>query len=355
MHRKNIKNVRPFVEFNITQKCNYRCNYCSQWKLDKNMPHASDEVIDGFIKLLSKVGSDFEVNLIGGEPFCHPKLVETAKRISELGNKVILYTNMSFPVSVFKKIIDVTNDNLLIHGAIHVAQIKDLEKNIDNIIEINNLLGKNSKIEIVSVVEEETFETLKYIENRLKEHYIDFIYIRLVKKNGVISKYSHEIEDYLKDREHKYNRDMLNARKINTKNILCYAGCKLFHVITDGTIIRCWSEQLNPKFQCFGNVKDENSIKLLKHAMPCYSPICYCQQPTARNAYYNSCLTPLYRFDYENIFSVKNEYSNNKKYKVIKLFGIKTKIKTAENRMVVRERERERVIPLSANNLRLAA
>ncbi len=328
---KNFKKVKPFIEFNITQKCNYKCEYCSQWKLDKNKPeelfHSSDEVIDGFINFVDKVGKDFEVNLIGGEPFCHPKLIATAKRISELGNKVILYTNMSFPVSIFKKLIDVTNDNLLIHGALHVAQIKDLEKNINNIIEVSRLLGKNSKIEIVSVVEEETFEILRHIENRLKEHNVDFIYIRLIKKNGVISRYSDSVEQYLKDREHKYNRDMLNARKINTKNILCYAGCKMFHILSDGTIVRCWSEQSNRKLQTFGNVKDESSIKLLKHAMPCYSPICYCQHPTARNMYYNSCITPLYRFDYENIFSVKNEYSNNKKYKVIKFLGIKLNLK----------------------------
>ena len=40
---------------------------------------------------------------------------------------------------------------------------------------------------------------------------------------------------------------MLNARKINTKNILCYAGCKLFHVITDGTMLMYGKEASNRK------------------------------------------------------------------------------------------------------------
>lgn len=330
MHKKHLKNVKPFIEFNITQKCNYKCEYCSQWKLDKNKPeslyHASDEVLDGFIDLLKDIGPEYEINLIGGEPFCHPKIIEAAKRIAELGNKIILYTNMAFPVSVFKKLIDVTGDNLkLIHGALHIAQVKDLDKNIDNIIEINKLLGKNSKLEIVSVVEEETFETLKYAEKRLKDGGVDFIFIRLIKKNGQISKYSQEIEEYLKSREHKYNRDMLNARKINTKKVLCYAGYKLFHVWTDGTIVRCWSKQTKDEYQFFGNVKYKNSIKLFDRPEPCYSPICYCQHPTARNAYFYSCLTSFYRKEYQNIFSIKNEYLNNKKYKVITIFGIKIK------------------------------
>ena len=338
MHRKHIKKVKPFIEFNITQKCNYKCEYCSQWRLDKNKPeelyHASSEVIDGFISLLENLGKEYEINLIGGEPFCHPKFIETAKRISKLGNKVIVYTNMSFPVSMFRKLIDETNDNLLIHGALHVAQIKDLDKNISDIIEINSLLGKNSKLEIVSVLEEETFETLKYVENKLKNYNIDFIYIRLIKKNGEISTYSKNIEEYLKPREHKYNKDMINARKLDTKNVLCYAGYKLFHVLTDGTIVRCWSFQSNKNYQTFGNVKNLESVNLLKHAMPCYSPTCYCQHPTARNAYYKTCLTPLYHISYEKFFSVKNEHINNKKYKVINLLGIKAKFKIAETSTV---------------------
>lgn len=43
----------------------------------------------------------------------------------------------------------------------------------------------------------------------------------------------------------------------------------------------------------------------------------------------------------KNVFSCKNEYSNNKKYKVITVLGIKTKFKTTKTRAVV-ERKRER-------------
>ena len=329
-YNSKLNNVAPFIEFNITQKCNYKCEYCTQWQLNKDKPeqlfNASDDVIDGFIDLLRQVGKEFDVNLIGGEPFCHPKLIETARRISELGNKIIIYTNMAFPVSIFEKLIKATGNNLkLIHGALHVGQVKDLDKTIDNIIAINNMLNNNSKLRIVSVLTEENFETLKYAEKRLNRGGVEFIYIRLVQKNGVISKYSKSIEEYLKPREHKYNRDMLNARKINTKKVLCYAGYKLFHVWTDGTIVRCWSKQTKDEYQFFGNVKYKNSIKLFDRPEPCYSPICYCQHPTARNAYFYSCLTSFYRKEYQNIFSIKNEYLNNKKYKVVTIFGIKIK------------------------------
>lgn len=179
----------------------------------------------------------------------------------------------------------------------------------------------------MAVLTEENFETLKYAEQKLNNGGVEFIYIRLVQKNGVISKYSKHIEEYIKEREHKYNKDMLKARTINTKKILCYAGYKIFHVWTDGTIVRCWSKQLNDKYQFLGNVKNAESINLFNQPEPCYSPICYCQHPTARNAYFYSCLTSIYRKEYQKVFSIKNEYSNNKKYKVLTIAGIKLKFR----------------------------
>ncbi len=334
---KAADRVKPFIEFNITEKCNYCCEYCSQGFLNKHEPlklkNASDEVIEGFLSLLEKLGSEYEVNLIGGEPFCHPKFIETTERISQLGNKMILYSNMSFPVSVFEKFIDAAGDNLkLIHGALHVSEIKDLDKNIQNIIKIKQIIKDKTAIRIVSVVTEENFETLRYIEKELSKHNIEFIYIRLIKQeNREITIYSPHIEEYLKIKEHKYNKDMLKAREINTSKVLCFAGSKLLHVDAQGNISRCWSWQSKKEFGYLGNVTEPSSIKLLKGARPCYSPVCYCQHPTARNAYYYSPFTALYRFDFsefmQKIFSVKNDYSGSKPRKVWRVLGLKISYK----------------------------
>lgn len=342
--RQHLSKVKPFIEFNITQRCNYNCPYCSQGKnnkISRELFDATDDVIDGFVSIVEKVGRDYDIQLIGGEPFIHPKFIETAKRIHELGNKIIIDTNMSFPFSKFAKLIDVTEGNIIIHGALHVSQIRDLDKNIENVININEYLkskrekhaGASGEVRIVSVLEEANFEILKLIEERLNKAGITFIYIRKILKGKILT-YSDSIERYIKLREHKYNIDMLNARKINTKRILCYAGSKIFHVLTDGTIIRCWSYQRKDGFQRFGNVKDPKSIKLFEGPKPCYSPVCYCQHPTARNAYYNSILAPLYHIDYKHIrdsvFSLKNLSNGNKKRKVLTMAGLQIKFKYKE-------------------------
>ncbi len=283
--------VMPFIEFNITQKCNYCCEYCSQGFLNKKEPekliHASDEVIEGFINLLKRIGSEYEVSLIGGEPFCHPKIIEIAGRIAALGNKVDVVTNMSFPVRCYKDLIKVTGDKLnKIRGALHVAEIKDLDKNIDDIIEISTYLEDKSKLTIASVLLEENFSKLKYIEERLKKFGIDFIYLRLL-QNAKAAVYSEEIENYLKPIENIHNKHILSSQSVDTTKVLCWAGAKVFHVIADGRIMRCWSSQeKNLEFQYYGNVKDEASINLLKQPMPCFAKRCNCVYPSERNAYF---------------------------------------------------------------------
>ena len=94
----------------------------------------------------------------------------------------------------------------------------------------------------------------------------------------------------------------------------------MLHVDAQGNISRCWSWQSKKEFGYLGNVTEPSSIKLLKGARPCYSPVCYCQHPTARNAYYYSPFTALYRFDFpefmQKIFSqqIRFKDSNNNPY-----------------------------------------
>ena len=327
----NNKKVKPFIEFNITEKCNYCCEYCSQGFLNKKEPeklkNASDEVLDGLINLLKKLGKDYDVQLIGGEPFCHPKFFDTVKRITELGNRIIVVTNMSFPLSSFKKLADIAQDKLIrIHGSIHVAQIKDLNANIDKLIEIKKVLHPNTEYRIMSLILEDNFELLKSINEKLTKGHVEFVMARLI-NNGKPSVYSDEIETYLKTQNHDYEKNIVKSASINTKKVLCLAGSKILHINVAGDIMRCWSYQAQDGFQIFGNLKDIHNIKLLNKAMPCYAAKCACSYPTEKNAYFYSYLTPLYRFSYQNLFSVKNEYTNNKKHKVITILGVKLKFK----------------------------
>ena len=286
-----FKRPIPFIEFNITKKCNYYCEYCTQGranKLNKDLKHADDEVIDGFINFIQKLPEKYIIQLIGGEPFMHPKFFEIAERIAKLGNKIIIVTNMSFPITAIKKFIDITGNQLeLIRGSLHINEIKDLDNYINNIIEINNYLNDRNKLRMVSVLEESTFSKIKYIYKIFTNNNVEYIPIRMI-ENSVFHKYNKEIEDFIDSFNHKFNNNMKINKQLKTDKIMCYAGNKLFHVLEDGTILRCWTYQYKrPEFNSFGNVKEASSIKILNNCSECYSDICNCQYPTTYNMYYN--------------------------------------------------------------------
>ncbi len=296
---KRNKKVKPFIEFNITEKCNYFCEYCSQGHLNKNEPeklqNAPDEVIEGFVDLIKKEKRDYVVQLIGGEPFCHPKFFEVAKKIVDLGNEIIVVTNMSFPAQSFKRLAEVAGNKLIrIHGSIHLAQIKDVGAYVDKLIQIKSLLPLNTEYRIMSIILDDNFELLNSIKEKLESNGVEFIMARLIEK-GKPRNYSSEIEDFLKKQNKSYEKNIVTSTSINTKNIMCHAGCEVFHVSSSGRIDRCWSFQ--KEHQSFGNVAEPASINLLNKAMPCYAKKCNCSYPTERNAYYYSRLAPLYRID----------------------------------------------------------
>ena len=330
---KTADRVKPFIEFNITEKCNYCCEYCSQGFLNKHEPlklkNASDEVLDGLIELLKKLGKNYTVQLIGGEPFCSPKFFDMVERITSLGNKITVVSNMSFPLSSFKKLADIAGENLLrIHGSIHLAQIKDLDENIAKLIEIKKILNPKTEYRIMSILLDDNFELLKSINEKLSSNGVEFIMARLI-ENGEPRKYSDEIEGYLKKQNHSYEKNIVKSMSLKTKNIMCYAGSKIMHINASGEISRCWSYQT--KYQLLGNLADIKNVKLLDKPAPCYADCCHCSYPTEKNAYYYSPFTALYRFDFpefmQKIFSVKNDYSGSKPRKVWRVLGLKVSYK----------------------------
>ena len=59
---------KKFIDFIITQKCTYKCPYCSQSKeQDLKNNEASQETINSFFKLLNTLDKDFEITITGGE------------------------------------------------------------------------------------------------------------------------------------------------------------------------------------------------------------------------------------------------------------------------------------------------
>ena len=93
--------AKKFIDFIITQKCTYRCKYCSQSKNQQDCHNdANIETINSFYKLLDKIEKDFEITITGGEAILHPDFFEIIKTVKMQGFKINLITNLSLTVKI---------------------------------------------------------------------------------------------------------------------------------------------------------------------------------------------------------------------------------------------------------------
>jgi radical SAM protein with 4Fe4S-binding SPASM domain len=83
---------KPFhYLFNITNRCNLKCDYCCQkTRLAENRPDLSLEEILGIVRKLPRYAV---IALSGGEPLCREDFLEIIKGISEQKKKAALLTN----------------------------------------------------------------------------------------------------------------------------------------------------------------------------------------------------------------------------------------------------------------------
>jgi len=261
------------VEFLITQRCNYKCEYCGGVFSHKGK-NAENKTIDNFIKLLSDLRGQSVIKLIGGEPLLHPRFMEISHFIMRCKHELHIGTNFSLPNKTFENLVDRAerDKQIVLIVSMHLSQIKSVDNFIEKIISLKEY-GKNKiDIQVSSVATEENFDTLKSIYEKLSSYNITMVIQRL-KVSGGFYKYTEETEKYLQ--EYFPNRLGEKIEKINPFGLLCSAGYSFVKIDLNGDVFRCYNFQ--NKLYSLGNINKD--FVSLKNIMPCLSQKCTCLLP----------------------------------------------------------------------------
>ena len=82
----------------FTAGCNFRCPFCHNASLVTHIPEKADTDEESFFRFLKKRQGILDgVCITGGEPLLQPDIEEFMRKIKDLGYKVKLDTNGSFP------------------------------------------------------------------------------------------------------------------------------------------------------------------------------------------------------------------------------------------------------------------
>lgn len=120
------------VEWEVTLKCNYKCNYCTNLE---NIDDTLDkDVLESFIIGLGQKHPGIEVFVFGGEPFLHPHIGFIIECMNKHGIPFVIQTNFSKKsVAVMKRITEPFKVQISIHPTeVKLSQLKRLfNNNID--------------------------------------------------------------------------------------------------------------------------------------------------------------------------------------------------------------------------------
>lgn len=295
--------AKKFIDFIITQKCTYRCVYCSQSKPEQQeYKEADSKTIDNFLKFLDSIEKDFEITISGGEAILHQAFFGLAEKIKNKGFKINLITNFSFDIETYKKIFNLLDVNLnQFDISFHLDEISNFDLALDKLHKLIKFKSNETKFVFnvpIFNLDNEKEEKIKQIVKIAKENDItvNFQHIRILNK---YIKYS--------DKEQKYFKNEKFTKSF-AKN--CWAGCCSVVIFEDGSVYRCYSSKFN-KSNYLGNLND-SGFELNKSLNPCTNQYCTCPKPVAYNQitddknYLSAVITSLYNFSYLPILIFKN-------------------------------------------------
>lgn len=272
-----MQQIRSCIDFLITQKCNYRCTYCSQSKkFYKGAKAADDKTIDAFLNFIKIIDKTFEITISGGEPLTHPRFYEVIKEIKNQGLKLTVISNFSYNIENYKKIADIMGENLIeLFVSYHPTQVSDIENFKQKAKEFNLYKNKTTKFSVASVLTNGNIQHLKELSEFLNNNGIKFGLQHMRIKNKYV-KYSKTAEEFLAKNAAKEPGEVTK-----TFGKLCHAGEKFLFIYENGDVYRCYSSRFN-KTHCMGNIKDKG-FKLFTCAKPCMNTKCTCPKPISYN------------------------------------------------------------------------
>jgi MoaA/NifB/PqqE/SkfB family radical SAM enzyme len=240
--------------------------------------------VRSFIGLLPKIKNKSRIKIIGGEPLLHPVFFELAEEVIKNGHFLIVGTNFSLPNKHFEKISDfmTLEKQMDVIASLHLSQVQSADWFVDKVVSLKKYTGKKININVVSVLTEDNFLTLKNVRERLLLNNINFSFQRL-KSDNIFQHYSPEVESYYQSTiSSKINQNWSTNKErivgLNTYGLMCKAGYSFLRINAKGNIYRCFEQ--NKGLNALGNINEV--VWTLKKPLPCLSNKCICLLPVLK-------------------------------------------------------------------------
>ncbi len=277
---RNHPSPVPGIEWRLTDLCNYSCDYCDLGRNKKkhlHPGHADEQTINAVIVHLSDLPRPCLVKFSGAEETTHPQFLDVLGRVVSLGHRIALTTNFSWPLSKWRRFVDVCGAGLqMMTASLHLGQVSE-DVFFEKAVAFSRLLPQPEKFIVTSVVLEDNFSRIKRIYERFQAEGVSMSLQRYKDSRGFI-RYPDKLERELAG--FPFIEKTEEIVTFDSYGVLCETGHLFFIIMPDGTVTRCYSQPFVHNY--LGNIKDKN-FKKYNSAKPCLAEKCLCTVPANRN------------------------------------------------------------------------
>lgn len=252
--------------------CNYRCSYCTQRFVDDRKQWAKD--LPAFVSAFTALPGDWEIKLSGGEPFRHPRFLETVEELVAGGLRVSVVTNFSDKRERLERFAELTAGHPgIVSASLHLEYV-DVDAFVEKAAWFQELHAGAFCVTCVG-----TRETLP----RMRELEAAFASVG-VRFKVQPEKQDREVIDY-SDSE---RRELIALGGHNATGRIapsftgraCWAGARYLIVDHRGAAWRCYPAR-RFRTESLGNVLD-GTFRLRFDPEPCRYAYCNCTVPQER-------------------------------------------------------------------------
>jgi len=143
------------VSWTLSNKCNYRCDYCPSFLHDGSSGWPNKDDVINFVKTFDLPGKEVCYRITGGEPTYWKHFTEFAKTVKQQGHSFSFLTNGSQSVDYYKEISQWSNGIIISYHPKYadIQHIADVANAIDCPVALNLMMVPEHFAEQESVAE----------------------------------------------------------------------------------------------------------------------------------------------------------------------------------------------------------
>lgn len=270
---------QPTIEWQTNGVCNYDCSYCIQSRSFRQ-GHPTDEELERFLDFFTTLQGVWEIKMSGGEPFAFSGFMRyIIPGLARLPHRVSILTNLSAPLPVLRRFVDLVGDKLVVVSASLHLEYTDLESFLEKVVLLRSWLRSETSLVVNSVLVPGKLEELLQVRRRVEEAGIRYFPQVMKTKRGVY--------EYIADDQpllHKLTGSRPSPREANLapsyRGRVCWTGVDYFVLDQRGRAYSCRTAKRYGEGY-LGNVLD-GSFKLKTRPVVCPYDICPCTVPANR-------------------------------------------------------------------------